>query len=57
MKRIQKIRNNLRDVRLAHLLQLLLDAGFGERQPKGGSSHVIFYHLENRDKLESFVVG
>jgi len=45
-KRIQKIHNTPRDVRFADLRQLLLDAGFGERQPKGGSSHVIFYHSD-----------
>lgn len=37
----QKVRNNPRDASFADVRQLLLDAGFGERQPKSGSSHVI----------------
>ena len=47
-----KIQNNPRNARFADVRQLLLDAGFSERQPRGGSSHVIFYHIA----LEQIVV-
>jgi len=43
-KLYQKVRNNPRDASFADVRQLLLDADFDERQPKSGSSHVIFFH-------------
>ena len=43
-KLLQKVRNNPRDASFADVRHLLLDAGFGERQPKSGSSHTIFFH-------------
>ncbi len=51
-KLFSKIKTNPRNARFADVRQLLLDAGFGERQPRGGSSHVIFFHIA----LEQIVV-
>lgn len=51
-KLLLKIQNNPRGARFADVRRLLLDAGFSERQPRGGSSHVIFFHIA----LEQIVV-
>lgn len=41
-KLIRKIRNNPTDVNFETLQKLLLEYGFKERQPKGGSSHYTY---------------
>lgn len=51
-KLLQKIKSNPRNAIFADVRQLLLDAGFAERQPKSGSSHHIYYHVA----LEQIVV-
>lgn len=43
-KLLKRVRNNPKDVRFAEAQSLLKDVGFDERQPKGGSSHYIYYH-------------
>lgn len=45
-KLINKIRNNPTNVRFETIQTILLDLGFKERQPKGGSSHYT-YTLDN----------
>lgn len=46
-KRLERIRDNPKNVRFEDLDQLLFDYGFTRRQPRGGSSHYIYA----RDKL------
>lgn len=41
-KLIDKIRNNPTDVRFETIQTILLELGFKERQPKGGSSHFTY---------------
>jgi len=43
-KLLERIRNNPKDVKFVEVQKLLKAAGFNERQPKGGSSHYIYYH-------------
>ncbi|MBW1940146.1 MAG: type II toxin-antitoxin system HicA family toxin, partial [Deltaproteobacteria bacterium] len=43
-KAIEKIKQNPQKVRFEKLKKILIEAGFSERQPRGGSSHFIFYH-------------
>lgn len=42
-KLIQRIRNNPKSVRFAEIEKILLALGYELRQPKGGSSHWIFF--------------
>lgn len=41
-KRLERIRDNPKNVRFEDLDQLLFDYGFARRQPRGGSSHYIY---------------
>jgi hypothetical protein len=41
-KRLERIRNNPRNVRFEELDHLLTDYGFSRRQPRSGSSHFIY---------------
>ncbi|CUS03630.2 YcfA-like protein [Candidatus Promineifilum breve] len=41
-KRLEKVRNNPKNVRFEELDQLLLEFGFKRRQPRSGSSHFIY---------------
>lgn len=48
-KLLERVRNSPKDTRFSEIQKLLKEAGFEERQPKGGSSHYIYYHeLLNR---------
>jgi len=55
-KGLKRIRNNPKDVQFAELRKVLKDAGFNERQPKGGSSHYIYYH-ELLDRIITLTKG
>ncbi len=43
-KLFERIRNNPKGATFPEVQKLLIDAGFGERQPRGGSSHYVYYH-------------
>ena len=43
-KILDRIRTIPKAVRFEELQKVLADAGFSKRQPKGGSSHYIYYH-------------
>ncbi len=43
-KRLEKIRNNPKNVRFEDLDQVLRDYGFERRQPGSGSSHYVYIH-------------
>ncbi len=49
-KLLERIRNNLKDAKFSEVRKLLINSGFSERQPKGGSSHYVFYH-ESLDRI------
>ena len=49
-KLLERVKSNPKDVKFSEARTLLKDAGFKERQPKGGSSHHIYYH-ELLDKI------
>ena len=55
-KLLKRVRNNPKDVRFAEAQSLLKDVGFDERQPKGGSSHYIYYH-ESLDRIVVLTSG
>lgn len=55
-KLIEWVRNNPKDARFTEVQKLLKDAGFRERQPKGGSSHYIYYH-ESLDRIVTLTKG
>jgi predicted RNA binding protein YcfA (HicA-like mRNA interferase family) len=55
-KLLERIRNNPKNVRFSEVQKLLKDAGFKERQPKGGSSHFIYYH-ESLDRIVTLTKG
>ncbi len=55
-KELKRIKNNPKDVQFANLRKVLDDAGFKERQPKGGSSHYIYYH-ESLDRIVTLTKG
>jgi len=55
-KGLKRIRNNPKDVQFAELRKVLKDAGFNERQPKGGRSHYIYYH-ELLDRIITLTKG
>ncbi len=46
VKRLEKIRNNPKNVRFEDLDQLLTDFGFRRRQPRSGSSHYVYVRGE-----------
>ena len=43
-KLLERVKNKTKDSKFSEVRNLLKDAGFKERQPKGGSSHYIYYH-------------
>ncbi len=55
-KELKRIKNNPKDVQFANLRKVLGDAGFKERQPKGGSSHYIYYH-KSLDRIVTLTKG
>lgn len=55
-KLFERIRNNPKDAKFSEVQQLLKDAGFSERHPKGGSSHYIYYH-ELLDRIVTLTKG
>lgn len=55
-KTFERLKRNPRDVTFEEAQRLLGDFGFGERQPKGGSSHYIYYH-ESLDKIVTLTKG
>jgi predicted RNA binding protein YcfA (HicA-like mRNA interferase family) len=55
-KLLERIRNNPKDVKFNEVQQLLEYVGFSERQPKGGSSHYIYYH-EMLDRIVTLTKG
>jgi predicted RNA binding protein YcfA (HicA-like mRNA interferase family) len=55
-KDLKRIKNNRKDVQFVNLRKVLVAAGFKERQPKGGSSHYIYYH-ESLDRIVTLTKG
>ena len=55
-KLLERIRNNPKDAKFKEVQQLLKNVGFSERQPKGGSSHYIYYH-ELLDRIVTLTKG
>ena len=53
---LERIRNNPKDVQFNKLQKILKSTGFIERQPKGGSSHYIYYH-ESLDRIVTLTKG
>ena len=49
-KLLERIRNNPKDAKFSEVRKLLINSGFSERQPKGGSSHYVYYH-ESLDRI------
>ena len=45
-KRLEKIRQNPKNVRFDDLDRVLQDQGFERTQPRGGSSHYVYVHGE-----------
>ena len=55
IKLLKRLGNNPKDVKFNEVQKLLKDVGFNERQPKGGSSHYIYYH-ESLDKIVTLTI-
>ena len=55
-KVFKSIKGNPKGVKFAEVQTLLKDLGFRERQPKGGSSHYIYYH-ESLDRIVTLTRG
>jgi len=55
-KLLERIRNNPKDAEFSEVRKVLKNAGFNERQPKGGSSHFIYYH-ESLDRIVVLTKG
>jgi predicted RNA binding protein YcfA (HicA-like mRNA interferase family) len=55
-KLLERIKNNPKDVKFSEVKKLLKDIGFNERQPRGGSSHYIYYH-ESLDRIVVLAKG
>jgi len=55
-KLLERVRNSPKDTRFGEVQKLLKDAGFKERQPKGGSSHYIYCH-ELLDRIVTLTRG
>jgi len=55
-KLLERVRNTPKDTRFIEVQKLLKDAGFKERQPKGGSSHYIYCH-ELLDRIVTLTKG
>ncbi len=55
-KLLERLRNNPKDAEFSEVQKVLKNAGFHERQPKGGSSHFIYYH-ESLDRIVVLTKG
>jgi hypothetical protein len=55
-KLVERIKNNPKDVHFDEVQRILLDAGFGERRPKSGSSHYVYYH-ESLNRIVTLTKG
>ncbi len=55
-KLLERVRNTPKDTRFIEVQKLLKNAGFKERQPKGGSSHYIYCH-ELLDRIVTLTKG
>ena len=55
-KLLERIRNNPKNAKFSEVRKLLKNAGCRERQPKGGSSHYIYYH-ESLDRIVTLTKG
>jgi len=55
-KSLERVRNSPKDAKFSEVQKLLKDAGFRERQPKGGSSHYIYCH-ELLDRIITLTKG
>ena len=55
-KLLERVRNSHTDAKFGEVQKLLKDAGFRERQPKGGSSHYIYCH-ELLDRIVTLTKG
>jgi len=55
-KAFKSIKRNPKGVKFAEVQTLLKDLGFRERQPKGGSSHYIYYH-KSLDRIVTLTRG
>jgi len=55
-KLLERLRNNPKDAEFSEVQKVLKDTGFNERQPKGGSSHFIYYH-ESLDRIVVLTKG
>ena len=56
IKLLERVGNNPKDAMFNEVQKLLKAVGFNERQPKGGSSHYIYYH-ESLDKIVTLTKG
>ena len=56
IKLLERVGNNPKEAKFNEVQRLLKDFGFNERQPKGGSSHYIYYH-ESLDKIVTLTKG
>ena len=55
-KLLERVKNNPKDVEFSEVQKLLKGVGFNERQPKGGSTHYIYYH-ESLDRIVTLTKG
>ena len=55
-KLFERLRNSPKDAKFSEVRKLLKNAEFNERQPKGGSSHYIYYH-ESLDRIVTLTKG
>lgn len=55
-KLLERLRNNPKDAEFSEVQKALKNAGFHERQPKGGSSHFVYYH-ESLDRIVVLTKG
>ena len=55
-KLFERLINNPKDAKFSEVRKLLKNAGCRERQPKGGSSHYIYYH-ESLDRIVTLTKG
>ena len=55
-KLLERVKNSPKDAKFSEVQKLLKEAGFMERQPKGGSSHYIYCH-ELLDRIVTLTKG
>ncbi|MEA3417171.1 MAG: type II toxin-antitoxin system HicA family toxin [Thermodesulfobacteriota bacterium] len=55
-KLLERVRNSSKDAKFGEVQKLLKEAGFRERQPRGGSSHYIYCH-ELIDRIVTLTKG